>query len=85
MTDTLLAARSNKINVGDSVMVSYTPGEQTNDPARKLDGQTFIVKSKHQVVGHKNTRVSKHYFELNGAVSEYGIHYGFREEELIKL
>ena len=85
MTDTLPAVSSSKINVGDLVMVAYIPGEQTNNPARKLDGQTFIVKSKHQVVGHKNTRVSKHYFELCGAVSEYGIHYGFREEELIKL
>lgn len=85
MTNTSLAAARGPIRIGDNVIVSYPIGEQTNNPARKLDGQEFTVKSKHQIVGHKNTRVSKHYFELYGAVSEFGVHYGFLEDELIKL
>ena len=85
MTDTLLAAAKGPIRIGDTVMVSYPMNEQTNNPARKLDGQEFTVKSKHQITGHKNTRVSKHYFELYGAVSDMGVHYGFLDDELIKL
>ena len=85
MTDTLLSAARSPIKIGDTVMVCYPMNEQTNNPARKLDGQEFTVKSKHQIVGHKNTRVSKHYFELYGAVCDMGVHYGFLEDELIKL
>lgn len=85
MTDTLPAAVSHKIKVGDLVLVSYPIGEQTNNPARILNGLQFIVKSKHQVDAQKNTRVSKHYFELCGAVSKMGVPYAFLEDELIKL
>lgn len=37
-----------KIKLGDTVMVSYSTGEQTNNPARKLNGQEFVVKAVHE-------------------------------------
>ena len=76
---------SDKINVSDLVMVAFPVGEKTNNPARILDVLQFIVKSKHQVDAQKNTRVSKHYFELYGAVSKMGVPYAFLEDELVKL
>lgn len=86
MTDTLLAARKyNKIGVGDLVMVSYPMGEQTNNPAHKLDGQEFVVKLIHRVPERKNSKVTRNYYELFGAVSKMGMPYAFLEDELIKL
>ena len=32
---------SDKINIGDLVMVAYPTGEQTNNPAHELDGQQY--------------------------------------------
>lgn len=85
MTDTLLAARSRKIQIGDLVMVTYPMGEQTNNPAKKLDGQEFTVRSIHRVAESKNSKVTRQYYELDGAVSKLGVHYGFLEDELIRL
>lgn len=85
MTDTLLSAAHTKINEGDLVMVAYPMGEQTNNPAHALDGQEFVVKAKHKVTGLKNSRVSRNYYELYGAVSKMGMPYAFLEDELIKL
>ena len=74
---------------GDRVLVAF-PAEKNGDqirvnPARKLDGQEFIVKRKRQVAGYRDTRVCRHYYELYGAASEFGIPYGFLDDELIKL
>lgn len=85
MTDTLLSAARESINEGDLVMVAYPLSDKTNNPAKKLDGMEFTVRRKHLVNESKNAKVTRHYFELNGAVSDLGIHYGFCEDELIKL
>ena len=71
-----------KIKVGDPVMVRYPANEQTNNVARKLDGQEFVVKRRRVICTRPANRV---YYELYGAVSEFGIPYGFLEDELIKL
>ena len=73
---------TNKIKLGDTVTVHYQAGEGTNNPARKLDGQQFIVKRRQVISARPANRV---YYELYGAVSEMGVPYGFLEEELIKL
>ena len=86
MTDTLLSARkNNKIGVGDLVMVSYPMGEQTNNPAHKFDGEEFVVKVIRRVRESKNSKVTRNYYELFGAVSKMGMPYAFLEDELIKL
>ena len=74
-----------KIKLGDTVMVSYNAGEQTNNPARKLNGQEFVVKAVHRVAESKNSSVTRAYYELFGAVSSRGVPYAFLEDELIKL
>lgn len=73
----------NKIMPGTRVMVLYSPdGQFTRDPARKYDGMDFVVKRKKIVmVGH----TAKWYWELYGAESEYGISYGFCEEDLVRI
>ena len=76
---------SDKINIGDLVMVAYPTGEQTNNPARKLDGQEFTVKRVHRVADNKNSRATRVYYELYGAKSDMGIPYAFLEDELVKL
>ena len=85
MTDTLLSAARETINEGVLVMVSYPLSDKTNNPAKKLDGMEFTVRNKHLIREARNTRAIRHYFELAGAVSDFGIHYGFCEDELIKL
>ena len=72
-----------KIQIGTSVMVAYPMGEQTNNPAHKLDGQTFTVES----VSICKTRQgnSKKMFSLEGARSAAGAPYWFLEDELIVL
>ena len=74
---------ADKITLGSLVMVSYPKeGQFTNDPARKFDGKEFITKRKKIImVG----RMPRWYWELYGAESEYGVPYGFCEEDLIKL
>lgn len=70
-----------KISVGDRVMVSYFDGT-TNDPASKLSGQEFTVARRCAV---KKGQITRWYWELYGAESEWGIPYGFCEEDLVKL
>ena len=72
-----------KIQIGSVVMVAYPMGEQTNNPARKLDGQTFTVES----ISLCKTRqgYSRKMFSLYGAKSDAGVPYWFLEDELIVL
>lgn len=76
---------SEKISCGDPVMICYTNGEQTNNPARKLNGQEFTVKRIHRVADNKNSKATRVYYELYGAKSDMGIPYAFLEDELVKL
>ncbi len=74
---------NNTIMPGVRVMVAHSAdGQITHDPARKYDGMDFVVRRKKIVmVG----RTAKWYWELYGAESEYGIPYGFCEEDLIRI
>ena len=80
MTDTLA---TNRIRVGDLVMVAFPVGEKTNNPAHELDGQQFTVKTKRKPVCNKGGDI--YIYELFGAVSPKGVHYSFLTDELIKL
>jgi len=82
MTDKLLINARDKIREGDLVLVCYPMNEQVNNPAKKLDGQQFVVKRRQVICTRPANRV---YYELYGAESEFGIPYGFLEDELIKL
>lgn len=73
-----------KIMIGDRVMISYPSSDGFNNPAKKLDGQEFTVKSVHRVT-HRNQRTGLKYYELYDAVSEYGVNYAFLDDELIKI
>ena len=70
------------IRPGALVMVTFPlmrGSEQTNNPARKLEGEEFTVKRRVNV----NTRSGvKGYWELWGAVSDKGVPYGFLDDEL---
>ena len=83
MTDTLLCAASGKIREGDLVMVAYPASEKTNNPAHRLDGQQFVVKSRRRPNITKGGDV--YIFELFGAESKAGKPYSFLTDELIKL
>ena len=75
---------SDKIRIGDLVMVTYPTGEQTSNPAHSLDGQQFIVKSKRQL--SRNGKGGDRYlYELYGAESKEGVPYSFLTDELIRL
>ena len=80
MTDTLA---TNRIRVGDLVIVAFPVGEKTNNPAHELDGQKFVVKSKCK------TKTSKggdtYQYTLHGAESKAGKPYSFLTDELIRL
>ena len=82
MTDTLLSG-AKKIQVTDLVMVCFPLGEHTNNPAPKLDGQQFVVKTKRKPVCKKGGDI--YLYELYGAVSAKGVPYTFLTDELIKL
>lgn len=70
------------ISIGDRVMVSYPTNEQVNNPAKKLNGQEFVVKRKKMI----STRpANKMYYELFGAESDMGVPYAFLDDELIVL
>ena len=72
-----------KITVGSKVIVAYpSDGQFLNDPARKLNGKEFVVKRKKVIMLGNHPRW---YWELYGAESEYGVPYGFCEEDLIKI
>ena len=83
MTDTLLTASSGKIREGDLVMVSYSISEKTNNPAHRLDGQQFVVKTKHKPNVNKGGDI--YIYELYGASSDKGKPYSFLSDELIRL
>lgn len=83
MTDTLLCAASGKIREGDLVMVAYPASEKTNNPAHRLDGQQFVVKSRRRPNVTKGGDI--YIFELFGAESKAGKPYTFLTDELIKL
>ena len=82
MTDTLLT-EDKKIRAGDLVMVAYPASEKTNNPAHRLDGQQFVVKSRRRPNVSKGGDV--YLFELFGAESKAGKPYTFLTDELIKL
>ena len=74
---------SDKIMVNDIVMVTYPVGEKTNNPAHKLDGQQFVVKTKRKPLCNKGGDI--YLYELYGAESKLGVPYVFLTDELIKL
>lgn len=77
----VMAVRKKKILPGALVMVSFPiENEQTKNPARKFDGQEFVVKSRLQP-----THLVKPQFTLYGAESKYGLPYWFLEDELTVL
>lgn len=82
MTDTLLSA-SKSISEGDLVMVAYPISEKTNNPAHRLDGEQFVVKTKRKPGTKKGGDV--YIYELYGAQSKKGVPYSFLTDELIKL
>ena len=82
MTETLLT-EDKKIRVGDLVMVAYPASEKTNNPAHRLDGQQFVVKSRRRPNVTKGGDI--YLFELFGAESKAGKPYSFLTDELIKL
>lgn len=51
------------IRVGDLVKVCYPESDITNNPARRLDGQEFIVKSKRPSQTKAEIRISISYLE----------------------
>lgn len=84
MTDTLLtSAALNKVSIDDLVMVAYPMGEKANNPAHKLDGEQFVVKSKRKAMSDKGG--DTYIYELYGASSDMGVPYSFLTDELIKL
>lgn len=74
---------SNKIKVDDLVMVCFPIGEKTNNPAHRLDGEQFMVKSKRKL--RENRGGDKYIYELYGAESKAGVPYVFLTDELIIL
>lgn len=82
MKDTLLSA-ARRIDPGDLVMVAYPMSEKTNNPAHRLDGQQFVVKSRRRPNVSKGGDI--YLFELFGAESKVGKPYTFLTDELIKL
>ena len=82
MRDTLLSA-ARRIDPGDLVMVAFPMSEKTNNPAHKLNGQEFVVKSRRKPNANKGGDI--YLYELHGATSKAGIPYSFLTDELIKL
>lgn len=82
MKDTLLSA-ARRIDPGDLVMVAYPMSEKTNNPAHRLDGQQFVVKSRRRPNVSKGGDI--YLFELFGVESKAGKPYTFLTDELIKL
>ena len=74
---------SDKINVSDLVMVAFPIGEKTNNPAHRLDGEQFVVKTKRKPVCNKGG--DTYIYELHGAQSKKGVPYSFLTDELRRL
>ena len=75
---------NNKISKDDIVLVRFPLGEQTNNPAHRLDGEQFVVKSKRMAGGYSKGG-DKYIYELHGAVSDMGVPYSFLTDELIRI
>lgn len=72
-----------RLKPGSLVMVSYPVGEKTNNPAHKLDGEQFVIKS---VKSYYSTKTPyKKMYTLYGAVSDKGVPYWFLYDELIPV
>lgn len=82
MRDVLVSA-ARRIDPGDLVMVSFPMSAKTNNPAHKLNGQEFVVKSRRKPNANKGGDI--YLYELHGATSKAGIPYSFLTDELIKL
>ena len=82
MTDTLLSA-AGRIDEGDLVMIAFPISEKTNNPAHRLDGEQFVVKTKRKPKAKKGGDI--YLYELHGAKSKAGVPYSFLTDELIKL
>lgn len=82
MTDALLNA-TYKIREGDLILVSFPINDKTNNPARKYDGEQFVVKRKRKPICNKGGDI--YLYELYGAESKLGVPYSFLTEQLIKL
>lgn len=74
---------NNKINKDDIVLVRFPLGEQTNNPAHRLDGEQFVVKTKRKLPNDRGG--DRYLYELYGAESKAGVSYSFLTDELIKL
>lgn len=72
------------ITIGDRVMVAFPGTYNFNDPAKRLNGREYVVKSVNHI---RDTyqRANRKYYELYGAESKFGINYAFTEETLVKL
>ena len=64
-------------------MVAYPLGEKTLNPAHRLDGEQFVVKTKRGA--NTNKGGDTYLYKLEGAVSSEGVPYAFLTDELIKL
>lgn len=74
----VMAVCKKRVLPGALVMVSFPiENEQTKNPAKKFDGQEFVVKTKHITPG----RIPKPQFTLYGAEVN-GLPYWFLEDEL---
>lgn len=72
-----------RLKPGDLVEVSYPVSDKFNNPARKLEGQQFLVKSVKY-----NSRLAGPYrtqYTLYGAEGLDGVPFWFLDDELIKL
>ena len=74
---------NDKINIDDLVMVTFPTGEKTNNPAHKLNGEQFVVKTKRKLPNDRGG--DRYLYELYGAESKKGKPYSFLTDELIKL
>lgn len=74
---------NNKISVSDLVMVTFPVGEKTNNPAHKLDGQQFVVKTRRKTKTNKGG--DTYQYTLYGAESKAGKPFTFLTDELIRL
>ena len=78
--------RTSEIEPGMIVVVEYPPKEFTNNPARKLEGEQFVVKRKRTVTCRKNgSMISRVCYELYGAASDLNVPYGFLADELVVI
>lgn len=66
------------LSIGREVIVSIPPNEIEGNPIGKYDGMTMEIATR-RTFNHSD----KTYYELVGAVSKYGVPYGFIREWLL--